>query len=288
MVEIAQKIDTSAFWESELNMVEHARQHSLVGYLEQVLRWFYYKEKWFVTGNLDVLNDKITHPVAPDVMLFKGAVLTEAEIDDLSRWVIQLPHRPPPTVIIEIGSKETGKADVDEKPAIYRVLGAKEYFAFDPKKYWGKRKKHRLLGWRYSETGTVELYPDEYGRIWSEELQSWLVIEVSYLRLYDAEGNMRLTKDEALEVQTAFIEAEKQIIQEQLRQAQAEVNYLRLYDAEGNMRLTKDEALEGQTAFIEAEKQIIQEQLRQAQAENERLEAIIAKLREQGIDPDKF
>jgi hypothetical protein len=49
--------------------------------LESVLRWYYLKENWFVTGNLDIYNDKITHPVAPDVLFFKDVTLTEAEED---------------------------------------------------------------------------------------------------------------------------------------------------------------------------------------------------------------
>jgi Uma2 family endonuclease len=116
----------------------------------------------------------------------------------LSQWKIELPHRPPPTVVFEIGSKSTGKADIEQKPIIYQALGVKEYFAFDPKTYWGRKQKHRLLGWRYSETKTEELEPDENGRIWSIELASWVVAEGRDLHLYDVDGKMRLTKAEAI------------------------------------------------------------------------------------------
>ncbi|MEI7554232.1 hypothetical protein, partial [Candidatus Chlorohelix sp.] len=42
--------------------------------------------------------------------------------------------------------------------------------------------------------------PDEQGRMWSEELESWLIEDGGYLRLYDHTGAMRLTKGEAEEV----------------------------------------------------------------------------------------
>jgi Uma2 family endonuclease len=198
MVEILHKINTAAFYEGDKEMSEHAWQHNLVAYLESVIKWLYYKEGWFVTGNLDIFSEKISHPIAPDVLFFKGVALTSQEIAELSSWQIELPDRPPPTVVIEISSKSTGKGDFEEKPEIYRVLGVKEYFAFDPKTYWGKKQKDRLLGWRYNDCAITELKPDADGRVWSEELNSWLVADGLYLRLYDMDTNLRLTKEENL------------------------------------------------------------------------------------------
>jgi Uma2 family endonuclease len=196
MSQLIQKLDTSAFYEGDESIPEYAWQHSLLGYLESVLRWLYYKEGWFVTGNIEIVNDKISHPVSPDIMFFKGVILTEQEIDDLSIWRIELPHRPPPTVVFEIGSKSTGKADIEQKPEIYRVLGAKEYFAFDPKTYWGKRQSVRLKGWRYTAGIATEIQPDAQGRLWSAELESFVVGNGSQLNLYDANGVIRLNEAE--------------------------------------------------------------------------------------------
>lgn len=193
------KLDTSAFYEGDKEMSEHAWQHSLVDYLESVLKWLYHQEGWFITGNLDVINDKISHPVAPDVLVFKGVVLTEAEITEVSSWVIALPHRPPPTVVLEISSKGTWKADVQTKPEIYHKVEVREYFAFDPKAHWGKKQPIRLRGWRYTDKAITEIEPEE-GRLWSVELDSWLVPDGSYLHLYDKAGNRRLT-EKAGEVQ---------------------------------------------------------------------------------------
>lgn len=191
------KLDTSAFYEGDTPMSEHAWQHSLVGYLESVLKWLYHQEGWFVTGNLDTINDKITHPVAPDVMFFNNVTLTEAEIKDLSIWRIELPHRPAPSVIFEISSKGTWKEDVNQKPEIYRLLEAKEYFAFDPKQHWGKKTPIRLKGWRYEGETIFEIQLDN-GRLWSNELNCWLVPDGSCLRLYNKDDSLLLTKDEAI------------------------------------------------------------------------------------------
>jgi Uma2 family endonuclease len=235
MVDLLQKLDTSAFYEGDQNMVEHARQHFLVSYLESVLRWLYYKENWFVVGNIEIVNDKISHPISPDVMFFKGIILTEAEIDDLSSWRIELPHRPPPSVIFEICSKGTWKEDVEQKPEIYRLLGAKEYFAFDPKTYWGKKKTTRLKGWDYSEGEATEMKMDEAGRLWSKELKSFLKADGSYLRLYDENGVLRLTLAEGL-LEEAQEEIEEAKLAEQRAVEEARLAEQRALDILAKLR----------------------------------------------------
>jgi hypothetical protein len=50
------------------------------------------------------------------------------------------------------------------------------------------------------------LVKDEAGRLWSEELASWLAIEPEGLRLYTVDGQFRLTEAEALQ---QGIEAER-------------------------------------------------------------------------------
>jgi hypothetical protein len=43
----------------------------------------------------------------------------------------------------------------------------------------------------------VEIEPDGSGRLWSSALGSWLVADGRYLRLQDADGNVRPTGEEA-------------------------------------------------------------------------------------------
>ena len=82
---------------------------------------------------------------------------------------------------------------------IYGRIGIKEYFAYDPHEplVWEGTNDRRLLGWRYQNGMPVEIQSDEQGRLWSEELDSWLKAEGINLRLYDRENNLRLTENEA-------------------------------------------------------------------------------------------
>lgn len=55
----------------------------------------------------------------------------------------------------------------------------------------------RLRGWRLTEGALVEQAPDEQGRLWSSELESYLVADGALLRLTDRDGQLRLTEGEA-------------------------------------------------------------------------------------------
>lgn len=217
MSEVLEKLDTSRIWQEDQDMSESARQHTLNGYLEAVLRWLYRKEGWFVGGDLPMQSQNMSDPVSPDISLLKNVVLSEEEIDDLTVWQIALPHRPPPAVVFEVASKSTWRTDVNDKPAVYHKMGVKEYFTFDPNQIWGKRKQFRLKGWRYTENSIIEI-PVQNDQLWSEELQTWLVPQGRYLRLFDTYGNLLLTRDEANELEMYQLqvtaELEKQAAQE--------------------------------------------------------------------------
>ena len=139
---------------------------------------------------------------------------------------------PPPRVVFEIASKDTWRQDLEEKPAKYALMGIKEYFVYDPnsRSFWtGQWRKHnRLIGWRRNPaSGQYELLvKDAAGRLWSEELASWLVVEGEGLRLYNAEGQLRLTEAEAqeqrAEAEFQRAEAEKRIAEVERQRAEAE------------------------------------------------------------------
>ena len=50
-----------------------------------------------------------------------------------------------PDFVLEILSPTTSKKDIEDKPALYRRMGAREYFLFDPT----GRLEPRLCGWRF-------------------------------------------------------------------------------------------------------------------------------------------
>jgi len=108
-------------------------------------------------------------------------------------------------------------------------MGVQEYFAYDPNaKPLARATSHRLFGWRRAEQ-TALLSPlrrRRDGRLWSTELDSWLVPDGSYLRLYDREGQMRLTGEEA-EARRADAEAQRaDILAEKLRSLGVDPNQL--------------------------------------------------------------
>jgi Uma2 family endonuclease len=182
-------------------MSESVAQSQLIYYLLSVLFWYYQQEGWLIVDDLKIFRASRrykSYPVAPDIAVFKGVVLTAAQKRRLKSWKMILPHRPAPNVVFEIASGGTWKEDLEDKPRKYQRLGVKEYFAYDPNDpmLW-KGTAYRLRGWRYSGRKMIELEPDERGWLWSEELESWLVPDEAYLRLYDRNGQLRLTEKEA-------------------------------------------------------------------------------------------
>jgi Uma2 family endonuclease len=181
-------------------MGETTRQFKLVEYLISVLRWLYHNEACFITGNLEIYStpDYLEYPVAPDIMLVKNIALDEEAQDKVTSWKLLEVERPSPTVVFEVGSRDTWKDDLDKKPALYAKIDVKEYFAYDPNvPKLRKKDRTRLYGWKTKDNLAIPLEPNSEGALWSEELNSWLVPEGRYLRLYNKDGKLRLTEAEA-------------------------------------------------------------------------------------------
>ncbi len=109
---------------------------------------------------------------------------------------------PAPQVVFEIASEETWKKDLHEKPMQYALMGVEEYFAYDPNDppAW-RGTSQRLFGWQLEKgKRAMRAMPvDASGRLWSPCLDSFLVPEMEYLRLYDSIGQPRPTEAEAQE-----------------------------------------------------------------------------------------
>jgi len=248
-----EETEEAEWWLSE-DMPESQPHIDLSGYAKQVLAQQYVVQGWFITGNLAIFpphNGYAFRYLAPDVVLFKGTILSPTERANLSRWQMSRADRPAPTVVLEISSKETWQQDLDPKPTYYQQLGVREYFACDPQGFWTGSSR-RVRGWRYVNGTTQPIEPDSRGWLWSEELESWLGWDGVYLRFYDRQGTMRLTIEEAA-----------------LQQAQAE-------------QTAKEAALQQ----AQAEQTAKEAALQQAQAEHAILQALLEKLRKNNIDPD--
>ncbi|HET6385844.1 MAG TPA: Uma2 family endonuclease [Armatimonadota bacterium] len=184
-------------------------QADLVKYLLKLLEWLFHIEGWYVALDLNVYMtpDPREVPTVPEIAVYKTVVLAENQDDNISSWRIDPPEFPPPAIVLEVASKDTYLKDLVEKPETYARMGVKEYVYFDPRTRRPKDSP-KLKVWRMTQGRAVELPADERGRVWSEELQSWLVPEARWLRLSDGNGQMRLTGEEA---ERAAKEAEREL-----------------------------------------------------------------------------
>ncbi|NWJ48727.1 MAG: Uma2 family endonuclease [Chloroflexi bacterium] len=248
-------------------MGESTSQSELIRYLVDVLLWLYRAENWFVVSNLNIYNtkDHLEYPLAPDVAVFKGV---QPPHSGVRSWKMLLPERPAPSMVFEVCSEETITDDIEEKPEKYARLGVKEYFAYDPHEpVLRKKYAARLYGWRYNaEREAQRIESDAQGRLWSEELESWLAADGRYLRLYDAAGNLRLT---GVEAERAAKEMERWRAESERAAKEAE---RRRADSEQAAKEVEQAAKEAERAAKEAE-----------QAAKEKA---WARLRELGIDPE--
>lgn len=199
----------------EDEMGENELQYRLVKYLVEVLDWYYRSTSYLINANLNHYHPAIRnsqHLVVPDLAILKNHSLDRANRVPLQSWPIDPPERNPPELVFEISSSSTWPHDIgpaqEDKPALYGRIGVREYFAYDPNPtpVWrgAGAGGRRLLGWRYhpsapgaGPTSPEPISPAEGGRLWSEELASWLAPEGAFLRLYDFEGRLRLTGEEA-------------------------------------------------------------------------------------------
>jgi hypothetical protein len=118
---------------------------------------------------------------------------------------------PAPQVVFEVMSTETWKKDLFEKPMKYAQMGVQEYFAYDPHlPPLARATRRRLFGWGFDhESHVMRELPLESGRrLWSIQLESFLIPDGKYLRLYDRYDQLQLTEAEA-EARQAEAEARR-------------------------------------------------------------------------------
>ena len=210
------------------DLMGESRPHAaLVEYLKQVLEWLFRQQACAIYENFNFYQtaDENEYPLAPDVALIKGVTHSP----DIS-WRVGT-DGPAPQVVFEIASPKTWARDLEEKPTQYAAMGVQEYYAYDPYQTplaLSRRKGGRLFGWQLDkDTGLLQkITPDPGGRLWSQHLDSLLVPDGSYLRLYDRYGNLRLTQGEDAERRA---EAEAQARQAAERRARAETEKARIF-----------------------------------------------------------
>jgi Uma2 family endonuclease len=178
-------------------MGETAIHANLVHYLMEVLRWLFHGRPCAIYENLNFYqtSNPEEYPLAPDIAIIPGIAHR-----GLRSWRVGK-SGPAPQVVFEIASDETWHKDLTEKPGKYAEMGVHEYFAYDPNEPpLLRRTNRRLFGWQFDPhtRSMKEIQPRTDGSLWSPSLESWLVPDGTMLRLFDRNGQMRLTRAEAL------------------------------------------------------------------------------------------
>jgi Uma2 family endonuclease len=177
-------------------MGETSFHSNLVRYLTLVLRWLFQGQLCAVYENLNFYqtSNPKEYPLAPDIAVIKGIPFRH-----LRSWRVGKTG-PAPQVVFEVMSTETWKKDLFEKPMKYAQMGVQEYFAYDPHlPPLARATARRLFGWRFDHESHVmrELLLESGGRLWSIHLESFLIPDGKYLRLYDRYDQLQLTEAEA-------------------------------------------------------------------------------------------
>jgi Uma2 family endonuclease len=180
---------------------EHSSHSELIHYLWDVLDWLFRGQVYVLHKNLNFYytTDPREYPMEPDIAVIKGAPKPE-----MHSWKVgksgAAPH-----FVFEIASEDTWRKDIDEKVEIYGHMGVQEYFAYDPNEppVW-EGIRRRLLGWKLNQDTQVmhTMQLNSGGHLWSHHLESFLVPDGHYLRLYDRNGHLRLTQSEGIRAET--------------------------------------------------------------------------------------
>ena len=147
-------------------------------------------------------------------------------------WVVWNEDGRYPDLVVEFVSPSTRGKDVDANAQFYaRVFRVPEYFWFD-------RRSGELVGYRLVGRDYVRIEPDARGWLWSAVLGAYLGVwrgsyrgrVWSWLRLWDSEGQLVLTREEReARERVAREQAEARAEQAEARaqQLQAELEQLR-------------------------------------------------------------
>src|SRR6266851_2900580 len=197
-------------------MGETSFHADLVRYLMDVLTWLFHGQLCAVYDNLNFYQtaNPLEYPLAPDIAIIKGV-----SHHPTRSWRVGK-SGPAPQVVFEIASEETWKKDLEEKPLRYARMGVQEYFAYDPHEFpLSLSRNRRLFGWRLDQDRQVmeEMPPGPNGSLWSPNLGSWLVPDGAMLRLYDQDGQLRLTRAEAADQRADAAIQQAQALAEKLR-----------------------------------------------------------------------
>ncbi|WP_019501574.1 Uma2 family endonuclease [Pseudanabaena sp. PCC 6802] len=151
-------------------MPEGDKQRRNLSYTTESLKvWFESQENVYVSGNLFIYYEEGNpdKKVAPDTFVVFGS-----NKSDRTSYKLWLENNKVPDFVLEITSKGTVSKDRDDNPLLYRTLGVKEYFQYDPMGEY--LKPASLKGLRLEDGKYVEIVsrtlPDGVFSLHSETL----------------------------------------------------------------------------------------------------------------------
>jgi Uma2 family endonuclease len=192
------------------------------------------------------------------------------------KWVVWEESGRYPNVIFEFLSPSTRQTDRTTKKELYeQVFRTQEYYWYDP------FEPRELQGWQLQAGGDYQaMTPDDRGWLWSPSLQLWIGrwegtykrAPAVWLRLYDQDGRLALTSDEAAaqraEAEQARAEAEQARAEAEQARAEAEQARAEAEQARADAERTHAEAERARADTAEAEVARLQAELARLRGEN--------------------
>lgn len=179
----------------------HLRQIML---LLQCLEWVWHdRQNFYACGNLTIYYSprqrKSEQFRGPDFFVVLGT-----ERKPRKSWVVWEEEGKYPNIIVEILSSKTAKTDRGFKKQIYQdIFRTPDYFWFDPESL--EFQGFHLLDGQYQP-----LQPNSQGWLWSQQLELYLGIQDTKLRLFTTEGQLIPTPVEAALRAKSELESEQQ------------------------------------------------------------------------------
>jgi Uma2 family endonuclease len=193
--------------EPEMESEFHLRQMILL--IQCLEFWWRNRQDFYACGNMTIYYS----PRQRKSEFFRGPdffVVLGTERKPRKSWVLWDEDGKYPNVIVEILSDSTAETDRTLKKQIYQdTFRTPEYFWFDP--VTGEFCGFQLVGGFYQP-----LQPNDAGWFWSQQLELFLGIEQSQLRLFSPDGQLIPTPEEAA------AQAEQQVEQAEQRAGAAE------------------------------------------------------------------
>ncbi len=202
-------------------MVMGSPQYAATSDFFQTLREYSRRQRkpWFVAGMTPILylwpGQGRKHQLAPDVFVALAPDRPRSSYDSTSEGF--------PSFVLEVVSPSSEDRDRNDKSLAYELLGAREYALFTP----DASGPARLEGYRRNSAGRFEPWqPDREGRLWSDVLGLFLLVQGEILRAATPDGRLLLTFDEAIAASTR-VQAERDRVQAERDRVQAENEELR-------------------------------------------------------------